>query len=90
MEEDSYSSSASPSETPTDDKSMEEKDGGDTTALVPKSVLGEKWKPGDEVVIKIVHDYGDDYEFTYAPEKPSKSNDSEKDQAGMRMNDYAE
>lgn len=43
-----------------------------TTALIPKALLaGKDFKPGDEVVFKIVHEYEDEVEIEYAPEKPS-------------------
>lgn len=42
------------------------------TALLPKSILaGKDFKPGDEVVLKVVHLYDDEVEVAYAPEKPS-------------------
>lgn len=40
------------------------------TALLPKSILaGKEFKPGDEVVLKIVHMYEDEVEVAYASEK---------------------
>lgn len=91
MEEDSYSSTASPSESPTDEKPMEEKDDGDTTALLPKSILaGKEFKPGEEVILRIVHDYGDQIEVEYATEKKGMSGDeSETSMASKKMGDYA-
>lgn len=44
-----------------------------TTALIPKTLLGGKeFKVGEEVVLKIVHEYEDEVEVEYAkePEKP--------------------
>lgn len=44
-----------------------EEDMGEATALLPKSVLGGKeFKPGEEVVLKIVHIYEDEVEVEYA------------------------
>lgn len=43
--------------------------GDDTgqTALLPKSILaGKDFKPGDEVVLKVVHLYDDEVEVEYA------------------------
>lgn len=41
------------------------------TALVPKSLLaGKDFKPGEEVVFKIVRMLDDEVEVAYAPEKP--------------------
>lgn len=39
------------------------------TALIPKSLLGgKKFSVGDEVVLKIVHEYEDEVEVAYATE----------------------
>jgi len=47
------------------------------TALLPKSILGgKKFNVGEEVVLKIVHEYGDEVEVAYAPEKPTEDNES--------------
>lgn len=44
------------------------------TALIPKSILGGKeFKVGDEVVLKITHDYEDEVAVEYAPEKPTET-----------------
>lgn len=49
-------------------KDKEESEG--TTALLPKSILaGKEFKPGEEVVLKIVHIYDDDVEVEYATGK---------------------
>ncbi len=46
-------------------------DMGEATALLPKSVLGGKeFKPGEEVVLEIVHVYEDEVEVKYAKEHP--------------------
>lgn len=51
------------------DAVKEDKDEG-ATALLPKSVLGGKeFKVGEEVVLKIVHEYEDEVEVAYATEK---------------------
>lgn len=43
------------------------------TALIPKSLLaGKDFQVGEEVVLKIVHDHGDEVEVEYAPEKPDE------------------
>lgn len=43
------------------------------TALLPKSILGgKKFDVGEEVVLKIVHDHGDEIEVQYASEKPDE------------------
>jgi hypothetical protein len=43
------------------------------TALLPKSILGGKdFKPGEEVVLKIVRMHDDEVEVAYAPAKPGE------------------
>jgi hypothetical protein len=55
------------------------------TALLPKAVLGGKeFKVGEEVVLKIVHDHGDEVEVQYATEEPEK-----KDESGGEPSDMA-
>ncbi len=50
------------------DSPKEEEEG--TTALLPKSILaGKEFKPGDEVVLKVVHLFDDEVEVSYATEK---------------------
>lgn len=44
-------------------------EGAEQTALLPKSILaGKDFKPGDEVVLKVVHIYDDEVEVEYASE----------------------
>lgn len=48
------------------------------TALLPKSILaGKDFKPGEEVVLKIVRIHDDEVEVAYATEKPETENKSE-------------
>lgn len=50
-----------------------DKDEGSETALIPKSLLaGKQFKPGDEVVLRIVRDYEDEVEVEYATEEGGK------------------
>jgi hypothetical protein len=54
---------------------MGEKDspGDGQTAILPKSILaGKEFKPGDEVVLRIVNMHENDVEVEYAPEEPEK------------------
>lgn len=47
-------------------------------ALLPKSILaGKEFKPGDEVVLKIVAMHGDEVQVAYAPEKPDEQSTPE-------------
>ena len=54
---------------PVEDRSEQQQDDDSATALIPKSLLGDKeFKAGDEVVLKIVHIYEDEVEVEYAKE----------------------
>lgn len=47
-----------------------EQEGQEPTAVLPKSILmGKDFKPGEEVVLKIVRIHDDQVEVAYAPEK---------------------
>jgi hypothetical protein len=49
------------------------------TALLPKTILaGKEFKPGDEVVLKVVHLYDDEVEVAYATGKDEDENDNTK------------
>lgn len=59
--------------TPESSEPQESEDTGEATALLPKSILaGKEFKPGDEVVLEIVHLYEDEVEVKYAKEKPGE------------------
>lgn len=61
------------------DKPKKDNSEDEATALLPKSILGgKKFKPGDEVVLKIVHEYEDEVEVAYAKREKSEE-DSESD-----------
>lgn len=48
------------------------------TALIPKSLLGgKKFKVGDEVMLKIEHEYEDEVEVSYATAKPESEGKTE-------------
>lgn len=48
------------------------------TALLPKTILaGKNFKPGDEVVLKVVHIYDDEVEVEYATEPTKPEPESE-------------
>jgi hypothetical protein len=54
-------------------KSIDEQEAEAPTALIPKSLLaGKKFNPGDEVVLQIVAEHGEEVEVKYAPEKPEE------------------
>lgn len=55
-----------------------ESPGEGQTALLPKSILaGKEFKPGDEVVLKIVNLHENDVEVEYASEEPEKQEGAE-------------
>lgn len=50
-----------------DKAETDETEGSEPTALIPKSLLaGKEFKPGEEIVLKIVHIYEDEVEVEYA------------------------
>lgn len=54
------------------------------TGLLPKSILaGKDFKPGEEIVLKIVRIMDDQVEVAYAPEKPKEGGE----EAGEGMHD---
>ena len=70
-----------------DDSGMDSKDGmakedndDSASALLPKSVLGDhKLKPGDQVILEVVHIYEDEVEVKYG-KKDKKKDDSDEDE----------
>ena len=57
-----------------------------TTALLPKSILaGKEFKPGEEVVLKIVHIYGDEVEVAYATGEEGGGEYKDKPEMGKSM-----
>jgi len=81
---DEMDDSSSPTKSEGDESSSKskakEEDDNQVTALLPKSILmGKKFKPGEEVVLKIVHEYDDEIEVAYATEKKSKDDSGESD-----------
>lgn len=56
-----------------DKMSDDDKGSEGETALLPKTILaGKEFKPGDEVVLKIVAMHGDEVEVAYATEEGSE------------------
>ena len=54
-----------------------ESKGGEQTAILPKSILaGKEFKPGEEVVLKIVAIHDNDVEVEYASEEGSKEEEA--------------
>lgn len=53
---------------------------GATTAIVPNKLLspeGESLKTGDEIVVRIVKNYGDESEIEYAPKEGGDETEEE-------------
>lgn len=69
---------AAPPSAPEKDNESEEGE----TALLPKSILaGKKFEVGEEVVLKIVHEYDDEIEVAYATGKDEKEESDNPDMA---------
>ena len=64
---DDGSDSTKPEEAP--EKGAEDEVEGHTELISKKLLGGKEFKPGEEVVLKIVKDYGDQVEVKYATEK---------------------
>ncbi len=67
-------------------KSVDEQESESPTALIPKSILGgKKFEPGEEVVLKIVADHGEEMEVEYATEKPGEKEEPMKEKPAPDM-----
>lgn len=58
------------------DPDSQEEDSGEETTLIPKSLLPDGVKAGDEVRLKIVHGFEDEFEVSYSHSKKPKANDN--------------
>lgn len=68
------------------EKPDEKEDEGGETALIPKALLaGKEFKPGEEIMLEIVHLYDDEVEVKYATGKEDK----EKPKSQMDQSDGA-
>lgn len=57
----------------TEAKPEETEEEGEDTVLIPKGILqGKEFKVGDEVVLKLTHEYEEDFAAEYASEEPNK------------------
>jgi len=80
-----------------DDSGMDSKDGmakedndDSASALLPKSVLGDhKLKPGDQVILEVVHIYEDEVEVKYGKKnkKDKDKDDSDENEDKPDRND---
>lgn len=69
----SYSEPAvAPPEKSESAESVDEENAGASTAIISNKILspdGEPLKEGDEIVVRVVKNYGDESEIEYAPKK---------------------
>lgn len=74
------------------DKNDSPEDSGGESALIPKSALSDKCKPGDVVTMKVVHVYDDEVEVEYLSKKhkDEESSDDEMANAERDMDKMAE
>ena len=81
--------SSAPSSAESDEKDAkpkEDKNDDMPTALVPKSLLaGKDFKPGEEIVFKIVHLYDDEVEIEYASSSKKDNKDEYSDSDSEEM-----
>jgi hypothetical protein len=64
-----------PEKSPTEKPSVDKENEMGETALISNKILspdGEPLKEGDEIVVQIVKNYGDESEVKYAPHKPGE------------------
>lgn len=81
MMDSGYGADAAPKESPEPKQSVdkENEEAGEETALVANKILspdGETLKEGDEIVVKVVKNYGDECEIAYAPKKDHQTTES--------------
>lgn len=63
----------------TEQTSVDKEEQTSDTALISNKILspeGEPLKEGDEIVVRVVKNYGDESEIEYAPKKGGESEDS--------------
>lgn len=87
-----YSDEAETPESPKEEatETVDEESAESNTAVVDNKVLspdGEPLKEGDEIVLKVVKNYGGECEVTYAPKKggSEKSSKSDMDSANEEL-----
>lgn len=69
---------------PAEKESVDKENAEAQTALVSNKILspeGEPLKEGDEIVVKVVKNYGDESEIMYAPKKEGAETESTSDVA---------
>ena len=78
---DSGYGASEPKESPEPKQSVdkENEEAGEETALVSNKILspeGQELKEGDEIMVKVVKNYGDECEISYAPKKDTSETES--------------
>lgn len=66
-------------ESPSPPESVDEENAGQDTAIVSNKILspdGEALNEGDEIVVRIVKNYGDESEIEYAPKEGSDESET--------------
>ncbi len=64
-------------------ESVDEENAGEDTAIIPNKILspdGDPIKSGDEIVLQVVENFGDESSVKYAPKKGSESEMSESEE----------
>jgi hypothetical protein len=90
--DDLYGDSPKPASVPDDAPSTDTKpDDGESSALLPKTVLGGKtFEPGDKVELEIVKVYEDEVEVKYSHHDESSEGESAMDGAESKLDGMAE
>lgn len=92
MDEDSLygASSEKPAENEADE-SVDQEEAEGMTAVVPNKLLsphGEPLKEGDEIVVRVVKNYGEETEIEYAPHKPGDEEGEGDETTTPKADDY--
>lgn len=78
--DESYGSKPAAVNPPEEKPSVDEENASADTALVSNKILspeGEPLKEGDEIVVRVVKNYGDESEIEYAPKKGGEDETTE-------------
>jgi len=89
--DDLYGNDLKPAAVTEDSSSTDTKpDDGESSALLPKTVLGGKtFEPGDKVELEIVHVYDDEVEVRYSYHDEAKEPESEMSGAESKLDGMA-
>lgn len=90
MDEDSLYG-ASPEKPAEPQESVDQEEAEGVTAVVPNKLLspeGEPLNPGDEIVVRVVKNYGDETEIEYAPHKGGEEEGEGETETEPKADDY--